>query len=353
LQHIAHGVGLKLWIQQDYGMDSNIVLRHFVGPNNRAPKPKWKSARNAIRQCFPNLAHLDFEQGNSAEFNRIQAQQQQWLGGRSDHLFGLINSPKSSEIKRGLDFLVQDILPDPLRPVSGMHEDRGGSSSIRIPYLYSQSLDVFPLVDKYYNEFRGLFVLNETACCAQIPDPDELVFHFRNYQSEMPGSRAYDMGFGELSPDKTARELFAHLFHEQPGPSCSDSTVSSSSGGCRVAITSRIRNQAARNYVISLERTRRIASARLVTNQTDVQDFCFLTKAQGALLGHARSTFVLWAALIGNASTVRLYNVDDWGIRKRHSDQFLDRFAYNWSNPLLQDRIRFELYQSEEMEHQT
>jgi hypothetical protein len=190
-----------------------------------------------------------------------------------------------------------------------------------------ETLDVFPLIDRYFDELRDLLVFNDTACCAQLPAPTDSVFHFRNYESEMPERRAYEMGFAELSPSKVAVELFAHL---RPGN--------------RVQITSRTFNQNARNYAEAFEG--RGINASVVRDQSAVQDFCFLKQAQKELVGSARSTFVLWAALLGNAQTARLYHVDNRGLRARHPD-FWERFTHNFTHPRLRDRIFFELYRAE------
>jgi hypothetical protein len=346
IQHMAHGYGLHLLAKELYDIDTNIVLRHFEGPNNRARKPKWKSSRAAIQQCFSVVGKWDFSRGNTKDFSQRQAQQKQWLGGTSDHMFGLLNSRDLQDVTQGLTVL-NDILQDPSRPppVTIVDDD---DASIRLPYLYSQTLDIFPLVDKYYEEFRRLFQFNTSSkeCCGQLPLEEEVVFHFRNYDSELIPGRAYEMGFAELSPHKTAKELFSNL---KGGGGGNNNSSFSHEIGDSVAITTRIPNQGARDYVQALQQDRNI-SARLVRDQTGVQDFCFLLHAKRELVGNARSTFLSSAALLGNSSKARLYNVDTNGIRRRHTDRFLELFAYNWTNPVLQKRLVFELYQHEEMQ---
>ena len=327
LHHIAHGIGLKHWSREMYGIEANVVLRHYVGPNNHQPKPKWKSARDNIRKCFPTLRGWDFARGNSKDFAERQRLQEKWLGKkRLDRFIGLINSVNETDIDKGLEMLSNDILMDPNRPL--VMEDE--KDTIRLPMLYSNSLDAFPMIDKYYDEIRKIFQFNDTACCAIVPNLDDYVFHFRNYQSEMPEYRAYEMGFLELSPEKTSTELFKKL-----------------QAGAQVKITTRIVNQKARNYVEAF--SSRGINATLITDQTAVQDFCLLKRTSKELVGSARSTFVLWAALLGNVKTARLYHVDSWGLRKRHPD-YWERFTYQWKNPELQQKVQFELFRSEEME---
>lgn len=328
LMHIAQGIGLQLLAKDLYNIHCNLVLRHHVGPNNRAPKPKWKSARNNIQQCFPKLADWDFQEGNTPHFKEQAKKQDDWLGkDRYDYLTGLVNANNQTEIEKGLEFLATKLLKDPKRPKQ--HDSKG---PMRLPYIYSQTLDAFPLIDKYYSQIRELMAFDNAQCCNRLPEPNEYIFHFRNYESEMPSTRAYDMGFAELSPQKTAKELFGHL---------------KQTADAKVAITTRIPNQIARNRVEALEQEG--VQAYLLDDQTAVEDFCFLKESKKELVGNARSTFVFWAGLLGTVPKVRLYHVDNWGLRNRHPN-FYERFTFNWTHPELKKRIQFELYQAEEME---
>jgi hypothetical protein len=135
-------------------------------------------------------------------------------------------------------------------------------------------------------------------------------------------------GYEELSPNQTARELFGHLGR-----------------GDKVAITTRFGTSAARPYVEALER--RGIQVRVVTNQTDTQDFCFLMQAQKEMVGLARSTFFLWAGFLGKCSRVRAYSVDSPD-RRRAVPKVFDH--YNWTNPELQSRVFFELYKADPLE---
>jgi len=316
LHHIAHGIGLQLMAKEEFNIDCNVVLRHQEAP-------KWKSARDKIQQCFPNLTGWDFAEGNNKKiFQERWNLQSSWLQERADELQGLINSQDLSEIRKGLQILSEQILTDPDRP--WVDE---GRSSIRIPFLFSETLDVFPMIDRYFDPISDLFVFNDTTCCRQIPKSEDIVFHFRNYESEMPERRAYEMGFAELSPSKVATEIFPHL---QPG-----------NDKDHVQITTRIFNQRARNYVEALD-GHGIHSS-IIIDQSSLEDFCFLKETKRELVGNARSTFVQWAAFLGTVSKARLYHVDNRGLRDRHPD-FWKRFTYNFTHPRLCDRVVFELY---------
>jgi hypothetical protein len=185
---------------------------------------------------------------------------------------------------------------------------------------------------------------NETSdgCCAKIPGLHDSVFHFRNYELELPARRAYDMGFAELSPTQVATELFANLYNDN------DNDNEGTSNNHTVQITTRMYNQKACNYAKALMMAAPPSEdshiyATVVTDQSAVQDFCFLMKTQKELAGSARSTFVLWAALLGNTTRARLYHVDNQGLRQRHPD-YWERFSYNFTHPRLRDCVTFELY---------
>ena len=155
-------------------------------------------------------------------------------------------------------------------------------------------------------------------------------------------------GFEELSPYQTAHELFGHL-----------------QAGDRIAMTTRWHNPLSQAYVDAM--TARGLVVRVVTNQTGVQDFCFLTSAQKELVGVAKSTYVRWAAYLGNATRARLYavvhNHDNHSTGDKNSSSattnetfssttdVMDHMTrrqwnYSWTHPELRSRLRLELYET-------
>mmetsp|Transcript_35424 Transcript_35424/g.85901 ORF Transcript_35424/g.85901 Transcript_35424/m.85901 type:complete len:434 (+) Transcript_35424:3-1304(+) len=332
LMHIAHGIGLRELAKELYNIDCNLVLRHHEGRNNLQPKPKWKLARNNIQECFPKLAVWNFSEGNTPHFEEQTKAQVDWIGkDRYDYLMAHINSYNNTEIEKGLDFLARTFFTDPKSP-----KQDNSKGPIKLPYMLSNTLFAMPLIDKYYTQIRDMMAFDDSKCCSRLPKPNEYVFHFRNYESELirKRSRAYDKGYAELSPQKTATELF--------------SCLNTGGNDSKVAITTRFGNQKARDQMEALLQAG--IESYLVENQTAVEDFCFLKGANIELVGTAQSTFVFWAALLGNATKCRLYLVDNWGLRKRFPF-FHDLFYYNWTHPLLKERIKYELYKSEEMEN--
>jgi hypothetical protein len=153
------------------------------------------------------------------------------------------------------------------------------------------------------------------------------VQHFRNFVTEV-GAKGVNL-FGEFlesSPEQTASQLFGHL---QPGE--------------KVAITSRFVNNLTLEYVRALEH--RGLQVRVISNQTGLQDFCFLKRAQKELVGSSMSTFARWAAILGDAQRVQLYVTDAPGVWIKNKGKFtnplrsmLDNFT--WTNPKVQARIQ-------------
>jgi hypothetical protein len=110
--------------------------------------------------------------------------------------------------------------------------------------------------------------------------------HFRNFIGE--GKRLPSMGFRELSANQTAYSCLDHL----------------SLGKDKVAITTRIHAVHVNGYVDSLQR--RGLDVRVIVNQSGVEDFYFLKKAQKGLAGNLMSTFAKSAALFGDAERADL-----------------------------------------------
>ena len=151
--------------------------------------------------------------------------------------------------------------------------------------------------------------------------------HFRNFITELAPRVWKSMGFEELSPNRTANELFQHL---QPGE--------------KVAIVSRFQTPHTLAYVEAFKA--RGLEVRTITKSTGVQDFCFLLKTKRELAGSHRSTFCLWSTLLGNATTNWLYSIDNPSTRKNLG---IDSFTqYNWTHPEIRSRMRFPVFWSHE-----
>jgi hypothetical protein len=150
------------------------------------------------------------------------------------------------------------------------------------------------------------------------------------------GERAYlSSGFEETSPNKTSNELLGHL-----------------NVGDKVAIVAKGTTEALRDYVPVLEK--RGLQVRVV-HQSGIQDFCFLKKAQKEIAGSAVSTYVRWAAFLGDAKRVQLYVLDGHGMRvdfkTKTNDCVSSMFEnFSWTHPELKSRVQFKVIKSETIE---
>jgi hypothetical protein len=159
------------------------------------------------------------------------------------------------------------------------------------------------------------------------------VQHFRNFVTEV-GRRGVNLygEFQESSPNQTASQLFGHL---QPGE--------------KVAITSRYLNDLTLDYVRALEQ-RGLQGRVISNNQTGLEDFCFLKRAQKEMVGSSMSTFARWAAILGNAQRVQLYVTDAPGMWMKKKRKFSKPISsillddnFTWTNPKVLSRIQLPI----------
>lgn len=327
LSTIAHGRGLQLYALEMYGLETNLLLRHQVMPDGITSNPKWDPTRQTLQRCF-NFSEWDFSRGAQwKEFDDFKVQQEGWLdfldlkkldsinGRRMNGLLFKDNQPvQASDIERGLETFLE-VLSRKDRPA--VHQ----SATLQLPFLLSESMDNNILVDKYVDYFRAFFQLDQSCCGEVEPDPDESVFHFRNFETEMPSHKGT---LQEVSPNQTAHVLFAHL-----------------QAGDKVAITTRFNNARASEHVEAL--TGRGIEVRVIEGQSGVQDFCFLTKAQKEVVGNCQSTFVFWAVVLGKARKSVLYTLDSPSLQERFGATAIDRFQYQWQNDDLRKRMTMKL----------
>ena len=111
--------------------------------------------------------------------------------------------------------------------------------------------------------------------------------------------------------------------------------------GQKIAMTTRFANEPiVQDYQNAMQAQG--FQVRIVANQTGVQDFCFLLKAQQELLGVAKSTYARWAAFLGDAERVQLYALDNVG-----SHEFIrSTMQFPWTNPEIRRRIQFPVFAS-------
>ena len=307
---------------ETYNVSAEWVIQH-------QNSSKWVRAAKNMQQCFPHFRSLDFAAANTPDFEEtLEQAQTRWLG--NDHASRLLvhhqgGFPDMKMVRASLTYWRS--LIDGKEPPN---VNLGNPLPVKMPYLTVSAYSPTSFIDWYLDDLRELFAFDYKACCKLRPDPDESVLHLRNFLTEMPnlGKR---LGFEQLSPNKTAQELFGHLKE-----------------GGKVAITTRFGTDFVQDYVGALRA--RGLQVRVISGQTDVQDFCFLMEAQKELVGLFQSTFVRWAAYLGrNITKARLYFINSPARRARlGEDSWYEDF--NWTHPILKERMSLERYKSEEQD---
>ena len=115
--------------------------------------------------------------------------------------------------------------------------------------------------------------------------------------------------WSEQGPNQTAYELLGHL-----------------KAGEKVAITTRFNSPEVHEYVQAMEGRGLIV--RVITGLSDVEDFCFLSKAKRGLAGSYKSSFFKWAAFLGQAERVQLCR-EGWKGAVQHGRKGWSFFSYN------------------------
>jgi hypothetical protein len=245
---------------------------------------KWIRARNDLIRCFPEFKNFVFDGGiHDPEFLEIQAIQKTWLSESEEQKL-------TNAREEGLEF-TQSLMEKQERGIPGVPQQPGNITKYSIPFMVANSFSWSDgLRNKtWYDNIRNWMRFNESACCSKLPDSRDVVYHHRNFMTEMK-HRAYGNHYTEATPKTVSNVIFGN------SPLATD-----------IAITSRYKH-GIEPYIDALEA--KGIRTRFIANQTGVQDFCFLMKAQNELVGKYQSTFVRWAAFLGNATTNRFYALD-------------------------------------------
>lgn len=191
-------------------------------------------------------------------------------------------------------------------------------SSVYVDYLCGLDL----IVDRHYTALQRFFVMD---CCSSSEETIaySTVFHYRNFAREMP-RRGKQKGYEEIEAQSMMKLLF---------PNQNITNIRSP----MLIVTPFAPD--VQPFVDVLQQQGIDVHVRAAS--TPVQDFCRLQSATDTMIGLARSTFFLWAALLGNTPHVRAYSIDsEW--KRQSKSPVWDH--YNWSHPGLERRFHFELY---------
>lgn len=329
LHKLALAKALQWMAQDEYGLDLKLVLKH-------QDHPKWLSARKDLQKCFASLRPLHFKEGNNKAYESQKLQQK--MQGWDLELHGHDRSSLTNVLDR-----LQDVLK---KNKELSHEETTAKDQriIEIPMLppviWIDQMVGWEILDEYRDRLvEWLLPIDSVSCCgddddhtSNAPYPDETVFHFRNFVTELQGA-TQELGFEELSPFQTAHELLGHV---PPGN--------------KVAITTRFDNEVTQGYVQALKD--RGVQVRVMAGQSATQDFCFLSRTQHQLVGGQRSTFFVWAAYLGLAhiDKVLSYSVSppNFTAATTKDSRHAMRVPYEWKrSPLLQQKWEFQTFEGE------
>jgi hypothetical protein len=239
LSGLAHAKGLQWDLEEHYfnNNNNNINLPNPTTPQlilrHQTKTQKWQSTRTVLRQCFPNIAALHFEQGNTPEFATAKGLQKEWfktlsnnnnnnnnnnkttitmstnttknnmrngekkndpyhalivseLEGINGRQYGSYRVVDAQQIEAGLttfqtlwrqEHSKTTTTTTTTAPKSPPQQSSTTTTSVSIPFLLSHTLGSNYMVNRYYDKIVDFFRFNETACCGpETPYPDETVF---------------------------------------------------------------------------------------------------------------------------------------------------------------------------------
>jgi hypothetical protein len=326
LHHLAHGRAIQSMLLQQYGIASRIIPRRVSNGD------KYMKTQRELKQCFPNLRKLNFYgPGTAPKQKELDRAQQAWLGEEAASRLVLHRGSGYNTTLQGLDALIEILRDDKYQATKpNVLSPPISSTSISLPFLHTESMSNRDFMDRMYDDYRDYFRFDDEACCADLPAPTESVFHFRNFLAEFRKNK--QTGLEELSPHMVATEVFRKS---------NNATTTST----KIAIATRFLGRSRTDEYLETLQQHGFDTRLLSSNHSAMQDFCAMRNAP-ELVGMVRSTFVMWAALLGHG-TARLYSVDSPATRRKYGVNKIFR-AFQWTHPELQRRIRFELYQTEE-----
>lgn len=251
----------------------------------------------------------------------------------------------------------------------GQHRHKSNTeppSLLTMPFLYSDSMDNNVLIDRYLPIFRQLFQINPACCPSQdrLPQPDESVFHFRNFAHEFHVNHSYDAPtFEEVTPNQTVHSLFSHVSegdkvviatrHYSDGGVGGDHPRGFSSTDPDPIVQAHVQALEERGIKVRVlgydledggNDAAGMARASSHGPTSGIHDFCFLLHAQKELVGNYRSTFSFWAAILGKAHRALLYTIHSPAIKLRFGPFIKSRFEYRWQHEKsLQERVQMVL----------
>lgn len=292
LGKLGRCLSLKWWLESGAFYNSTDKLGYSVRVAIRHQNHnKWVRGAKDLQRCFPNTNQFDFSEANNPEFENIWKMQHKLLGGDErvggTPPFNEINTVEINTVDKPFPGL-QSFLSEVSKRHGSVY-NTASRSNVTLPFLYSHAFQrIDALADRFYHESKQFFHFDE-SCCTVKADPDETVFHYRNFKKEMP-RRWNSYGFHEADPQQAANEVLEHLKE-----------------GDKVAIVTRFGGETTQPYVDAFEA--KGLKVRVVDGNDGPADFCFLMSTQKEIAGLAISTYFEWAGYLGNATRVISYQM--------------------------------------------
>ena len=338
---IIRGWGTATLAWEEFGLSTRLVFAQQSNGQGGLMR-KAVTTSKMLRQCIMSPSYFrtgDFGLGNKllnkGYFHELQI---------PDTNFTLSDNEATIDTIRANLKILSDYLGEHPELLNNSKNNNATATQTQpmIPKIMVRvnSLNVYPIVNEFYDTIRKTFVFDDEQCCKEtLKDPpaeDETVLHLRNYVTEMGKfSRRQELGFEELDEGFLTSEVLGHLKE-----------------GDKIALAGRNFEKDSKTNItqayrlVSAIRAKNL-TVRFTTGSDPMTDFCFLKSARKELIGSSKSTYLELAAYLGGPSvtTVLMYqNVTSRPSRGTRLDLFRSTVGSNWTHPELRARIRIEEY---------
>lgn len=347
LSLVAYGYGLHWMLQEDYNVSTKLLFRHQPDRSGKYPR-RWSNRRGivSLQKCFPYFRYRisyknNFALAESNLYEKRKMQQAGWLGERRNH--ELQTDPDCQDeacIRRKLLAFVAAIEERQLGDnvtINTRNHNIDKEKTISLPFFTATTYASLGYInDRYYERLKLLFRFDfQSPECCSAKEEEELIpstiLHVRGFLHELPRV-GYRLGYEELSANKTAYHLFQNTTN-------------------RITVMGRFANSTL-PYVTALQQNGFDAVFHDNKDGTNAgeQSFCYLLSVPREIVGISMSSFLVWAAYLGNATRARLYSVRS-PAREAQFPNGTYFFHYNFTlSSWLKEKMVFELYTSEEQD---
>ncbi len=343
---IIRGWGTAQLAKREFGLTTRIVFAEQRVRGRVIAKAK-RTTKN-LKNCFLSPSYIqngDFGMGNhlldAAYFEEITAIPGIEIGSTFTLSDG--KSSNINDIRENLKILSNYLSENPGLVEKEKEKNRVVQNGSVVPRLMVRvdALNVYPIVNEFYDEIRETFVFDESKCCGNTldepPGPDETVLHLRNFATDVKKENRRARGFEELDSDRISSELLGHL-EEGNKLALAGRNLKSDSQNNRTEAYEIISAIKAKNLTL-----------RFTPGSSEMEDFCFLTRTKKELIGTSSSTYFLLAAYLAGPSLelTRAYKFLSPEVKNDDGPSKLKGFrkiGSVWTQRELQSRIMFEEY---------